>query len=172
MVAMCRDHLARRGLEGDVAVGGVGSLPEDQTFDAVVALDVIEHIEDDVGALQAMRRALKPTGTLILSVPALSQLYGQKDVDVGHFRRYDKEALLHAMAAAELRVETCRFWNLLGIPPVFLSNLRGKRLDESVRYGKSRTAKALNRALGMWFRYVENPIEWPIGLTLIATARP
>ena len=171
MVTMCRAHLERRGLVGDVAVGGVESIAGDASFDAVVALDVIEHIEDDVAALRAMRRALKPRGTLILSVPALSKLYGPKDVDVGHFRRYDKENLLRAVSAADLRVETCRYWNVLGVAPVFLSNLRGKRLTENVRYAKTSTARALNRALGTWFRYVENPIRWPIGLTLIVTAR-
>ncbi|NBO94204.1 MAG: hypothetical protein EBV06_18125, partial [Planctomycetia bacterium] len=50
-------------------------------------------------------------------------------------------------------VETCRYWNALGILPVWLSNLRGKRLDESLRYSESKAKRAMNAALGAWFRY-------------------
>jgi 2-polyprenyl-3-methyl-5-hydroxy-6-metoxy-1,4-benzoquinol methylase len=171
MVSLCRSHLARRRLTGHVRTGGVEAIPERAHFDVVVALDVIEHIEDDIEAVRKMRAALKPSGTLVLSVPALSLLYGKKDVDVGHFRRYNREELIATITASGLDVVSCRYWNILGVVPVFLSNLRGKRLSENIRYDRAPTAKALNQALGLWFRYFEDPVRWPIGLTLVATAR-
>jgi SAM-dependent methyltransferase len=131
---------------------------------------VIEHIEDDRAAVRRMRDALAPGGTLILSVPALSALYGPKDREVGHYRRYDREALLRLMDRADLEVRFCRYWNLLGVLPVFLSNLRGKRLDEGVRYGRSPAQRAMNAALRTWFKRVENPLRLPLGMTLILTA--
>ncbi len=173
MVTMCKKLLEKRGLPQDkVRLGGVAEITERDHFDAVIALDVIEHIEDDVDAVSRMREALKPSGTLILSVPALSFLYGPKDVEVGHFRRYDRSKLVEVVTRAGFEVTSVRWWNVLGILPVWLSNLRGKRLDEGVRYGDSMGKRLLNGGLRLWFRAVENPIKPPLGMTLILTARP
>jgi SAM-dependent methyltransferase len=173
MVAMCRKHLEHRGIHnGSVRLGVVDDIQERKHFDAVIALDVIEHIEDDVAALERMREALRPDGTLILSVPALSALYGPKDEAVGHYRRYDKAQLLETMRRAGFEPQWCRYWNLLGVPIVWLSNLRGKRLDESVRYSTSPVKRALNASLHGWFKLLENPLRPPIGMTLICTAKP
>lgn len=173
MVAMARRHLERQGLDATrVRLGTVEEIPPDERFDAVVALDVIEHIEDDLGAVECLRAALRAGGTLVLSVPALSWLYGPKDVAVGHFRRYDREGLLALLERGGFDVESCRYWNALGVLPVWLSNLRGKRLDESLRYSDSPAKRALNSALGAWFRVVENPLRPPVGMTLLVRARP
>jgi SAM-dependent methyltransferase len=173
MVAMTRRHLERQGLDPSrVRLGTVEAIAERQHFDAVIALDVIEHIEDDLRAVECLRAALKPSGTLVLSVPALQWLYGPKDVAVGHFRRYDRDALLALLERGGIAVEGCRYWNALGILPVWLSNLRGKRLDESLRYSASPAKRALNSALGAWFRFVENPLRPPLGMTLLVHGRP
>lgn len=174
MVAMCRAHLGRAGLPtAHVHEGGVESIPPRAEFDAVIALDVIEHIEDDLAALRHMHRALAPAGRLILSVPALSRLFGPKDVAVGHFRRYDRQPLRDLVTRAGFTVERCRYWNALGVLPVWISVLRGKRLSERVRYaGRSRAARAMNDALRLWFLAVENHVRPPIGLTLVIVAKP
>lgn len=172
MIAMCRAHLRRHGFDSPVRLGGVESIPEEHEFDAVVALDVIEHVEDDLGALRSIKRALAPHGRLVLSVPALSWLYGPKDRHVGHFRRYDRLPLLDVVRRAGFDVLSCRYWNILGVAPVWLSNARGKRLNEGLRYSRTRSMRAMNAALSTWFRVAENPVRWPLGLTLIVTARP
>jgi len=172
MVAMTRMHLDRQGLDaGHVRLGTIESITERGTFDGIVALDVIEHIEDDYAALVRLREALAPNGTLVLSVPALTWLYGPKDVAVGHFRRYDRDGLSALLARAGFRLERCRYWNALGIAPVWLANLRGKRLDESLRYSNSPVKRTLNAALSAWFRFVENPLPVPLGMTLLVRAR-
>ncbi len=60
-------------------------------FDAVIGLDVFEHIEDDLAALKEAFRVLQPGGILILSVPAFASLWGPHDVALHHFRRYRKK---------------------------------------------------------------------------------
>jgi SAM-dependent methyltransferase len=173
MAAMCRQYLERNHLAGSVRQGGVEDIPETAAFDVVVALDVIEHIEDDRAALRTIRRAVTPNGRLVLSVPALSWLYGPKDAEIGHFRRYDREGLVRLVRECGFAVDRVRYWNLVGIPPVWLSVVRKKRLDESLRYsGRSPAKKALNRALRLWFERVENAVEMPLGLTLIVEGRP
>ena len=173
MLALCRTHLQRQGLDTSrLRLGGIEDIPERDFFDAAVALDVIEHIDDDVQAMAQLCDALKPTGKLVISVPALSRLYGPKDVEVGHYRRYDRTMLSTRFDRAGFEMLTCRYWNLLGVLPVWLSVRRGQRLDEGFRYSRSLGSRALNAALRLWFRGVESRLTPPIGLTLLATARP
>ncbi|MBC8111111.1 MAG: class I SAM-dependent methyltransferase [Verrucomicrobia bacterium] len=58
------------------------------SFDVVCAFDVIEHVENDVLAVQEMKRVCKSSGTLAITVPAFQQLWSQHDVVNHHFRRY------------------------------------------------------------------------------------
>jgi SAM-dependent methyltransferase len=62
-------------------------------FDLVCALEVLEHIEDDRGALAGWVRHLRPGGTLIVSVPQGRDRYSEGDARLGHFRRYDPQEL-------------------------------------------------------------------------------
>jgi SAM-dependent methyltransferase len=175
MVAMCRSYLDSQNLpSGGVRQGGASDLVDEGAFDTVVALDVIEHIEDDHAALLNMRRALKSTGELVLSVPALSELYGPKDEAIGHFRRYDRQPLLDMLARAGFEVQSVRYWNAIGVLPVWYSvKISKKRLDESMRYaGRSTLKRALNTALGVWFHKIENAVPMPLGLTLLVRAKP
>jgi SAM-dependent methyltransferase len=174
MVTMCRRYLGREGLPSEnVRLGGVDDIRETAVFDTVVSLDVIEHIEDDRRAMAIMRRAIKDTGRLILSVPALSRLYGPKDEQIGHYRRYDKAQLVELIEQSGFTIDAVRYWNLIGVLPVWLSVVRRKRLDESMRYeGRSAAQRALNAALRLWFTEVENRIAMPVGLTLIVEAHP
>ena len=70
-----------------------GALPDrlpfpDESFDLVAALDVLEHVEDDVAALDALVRLAKPGGYLIVTVPTHPFLWGRHDVRLHHKRRY------------------------------------------------------------------------------------
>ena len=62
-------------------------------FDALLALDVIEHLDDDRGALARMAQLLKPAGVAIVSVPALPELFSEFDAIQGHRRRYLPDTL-------------------------------------------------------------------------------
>lgn len=63
------------------------------TFDYLLAFEVLEHIEDDIGTLTAWSRCLKPGGRLLVSVPAHQRKFGKSDELVGHVRRYEKPQL-------------------------------------------------------------------------------
>jgi SAM-dependent methyltransferase len=64
-----------------------------RSFDIVVALEVLEHIEDDQAALAQWATWLKPKGRIIISVPAHPQRWTTSDVWAGHFRRYERITL-------------------------------------------------------------------------------
>ena len=78
-----------------VVVGNATDLPfGDATFDALLALDVFEHVPDDARALAEARRVLRPGGTLILTVPCHPSLFSEHDVALHHVRRYTRPQIL------------------------------------------------------------------------------
>lgn len=104
-------EVLREQLGGDVRPADVTDLPfPDSDFDGVILGEVLEHVEDDRRALEETARVLRPGGVLALSVPAHPQLFGPSDEWAGHVRRYTRQQLLDACAAAGLTVHRCLGW--------------------------------------------------------------
>lgn len=91
-----------------------GMLPPtpDRLFDALVALEVLEHLEDDRAALEAWTEWVGPGGLVLLSVPAHQSRYGPMDAAVGHFRRYGRAELKALMAKAGLTEISIRSYGM------------------------------------------------------------
>lgn len=89
-------------------------LDESSSVESVVAINVLEHIEDDEAALKALARLVAPGGTIVLWVPAYQALYGDFDRKVGHVRRYTPATMRGAVEAAGLTVRLCRPINFVG----------------------------------------------------------
>ena len=86
----------------------------DVVADTCVCLNVLEHIEDHVGALQRMASILTPGGVIVLLVPAFPALYGPIDAKLGHYRRYTKKSLRQAATLAGLTVKKAHYVNAIG----------------------------------------------------------
>jgi SAM-dependent methyltransferase len=98
---------ARARKVGEVVQGSVLEMPfADDSFDLAVCLDVIEHLEDDRGALRELRRVLAPGGVLLVTVPAYQWLWSGHDEINHHHRRYNRDTLL---AVADDAGWSCRF---------------------------------------------------------------
>lgn len=96
--------LRARGAQ--VAIGQVTRLPfADSSFDLVCALDIIEHVEDDEGAMSEVVRTVKPGGAVLMSVPLHAALWTSFDDFVGHKRRYEPCDLISKLAEHHLTVE-------------------------------------------------------------------
>lgn len=93
-------------------------------FDLITALDVIEHLDDDVGGLREIRRVLKPNAPAVIFVPAFMALWGPNDVQSGHKRRYRLPQLQATIAAAGLKLEKISYANMAMFAPIWL----GRRL--------------------------------------------
>lgn len=96
----------------------------ENSFDLITALDVIEHLDDDIGGLREIRRVLKPQAPAVIFVPAFMALWGPNDVQSGHKRRYRLPELQAAIAAAGLKLERISYANLAMFAPIWL----GRRL--------------------------------------------
>lgn len=106
------------------AVADVNALP-DESFQYAYTLNVLEHIEDDVGALRTLRAKLVPRGRLFVYVPAFPVLYTSMDARVRHVRRYTRTTLRESLAAAGFEILELRYADSLG----FAATLLFKTLD-------------------------------------------
>jgi len=87
-----------------------------ESFDTVICLNVVEHLEDDVTALKHVRGALDRNGRAIILVPNGPGLYGSLDKVLGHFRRYTEAQLAEACGRAGFRIEKVLKFNRIGAP--------------------------------------------------------
>jgi SAM-dependent methyltransferase len=103
--AVARSRVTAAGNNGVVIHGTTADLEPGASFDLVCAFEVIEHIEDDDGALREWREFVRPAGWLLLSVPAWHGPLGPHDEAAGHIRRYTRVGLTQLAERAGLSVE-------------------------------------------------------------------
>jgi SAM-dependent methyltransferase len=96
------------------AVGTIDDLPPETKFDAILYIDVLEHIEDDRGEMARAAARLNPAGVVIVLSPAHPFLFTPFDQAIGHFRRYTR-ASLHEAAPATLRLEKLVYLDAAGL---------------------------------------------------------
>ena len=86
----------------------------ENTFDMVYSCNVLEHIAEDGKTARELYEALKPGGRIKIFVPAKQVLYSEMDRAVGHYRRYEKRALVRMMEEAGFEITECRYFDFLG----------------------------------------------------------
>lgn len=89
-----------------------------ESFDCVLACDVLEHIEDDLGLLQKLRLTLRPRGLVVAAVPAYDFLWSGEDYVSRHVRRYTRRRLQERVRRAGFAIEWCSYFNALLLPIV------------------------------------------------------
>ncbi len=171
VVPVYRNELARLfGDRPNVRIGKFdlnAQAPEEfvaEPFDTVVCLNVLEHIEDDLFALEQLRNVLAPGGKLALLVPAHRFLYGEFDRAVGHFRRYEKRELRVKLEQVGFAVREVGFFSLVAALPWLINGRLLKR--DYLPMGQANLANRLVPLLKL-----ERLIGPPCGLSLIAIAQ-
>jgi 2-polyprenyl-3-methyl-5-hydroxy-6-metoxy-1,4-benzoquinol methylase len=125
----------RAVLDMDIVADGFVEMHGDKlgTYDAVFALNVVEHIKDDKLAIENMIKLLKPGGKIIILVPAYQWLYNGFDVALEHFKRYTKSRLLGIFPTTGAKLIRSWYFNFAGIFGWFLvgSVMKKKLIPES-----------------------------------------
>lgn len=137
---------------------------KDQRFDTIVCINVLEHIKEDVNALENMYNLLQKGGKLILLVPTHSFLYGEIDKAIGHFRRYDPATITQNLSDIGFDIKFKRKLNLLGAIGWFIAGkiLRNKQVEvEKIK---------LFNIISPLFFIMENFIEPLIGTSVLVIA--
>jgi len=112
----------------NIAVARSGEIrPPEGGFDLILALDVIEHIQDDSGAIRAIERALRPGGMAIITVPAYQWLWGVQDDVSHHYRRYTIGSLAKVLNKnTNLQILRRTYFNTFLFPPIALVRILSK----------------------------------------------
>jgi hypothetical protein len=107
MIAHAEDNVKSLGSKARITADSscFGSAP----FDGLLALEVLEHVADDLSALTEWRSWVRPGGFLLLTVPAHMKNWTYADEAGGHYRRYERQGLIQLAGQAGLRVR--RIWN-------------------------------------------------------------
>ncbi len=145
---------------------------KEASFDIVLLLDVIEHL-DDRRVLGEAARLLRPGGAVIVTVPAFAWLWSYRDDAAGHRRRYSGRLLIERMRQAGFEVERVRYYQCLLFPLAVVTRMAGRR-DARLRDLEDMPPAPVNRL----FRAVNDfevrlgrAIRWPWGSTLAALGR-
>lgn len=113
---------------GEVVQCSITEMPfPDGHFDVAVCLDVVEHIEDEQGALRELHRVVRPGGSLMITVPAYQWLWSDHDVINHHQRRYTRKSLSAAAAAAGWKTARTTYFNTLLLPVAIVWRLLARR---------------------------------------------
>jgi SAM-dependent methyltransferase len=116
----------------------------DVKADVIVALDVVEHFEDDAAFVDKLARHLNPRGTVVIKVPAQSRLYDEMDKASGHFRRYDARDLEQLMQSRGFETLSLRHMNPAG---AWSYRLKKQAKTNFSRTFSSRKLKFVNRLM-------------------------
>jgi SAM-dependent methyltransferase len=139
------DRWDRKLIEADLSKPLPAGSP---TYDCVLALDVIEHIDDDRQAVRQLGRLVKPGGRLLLSVPALPELFSEFDEIQGHRRRYTPLSFRESLEGGGLVTEDILWWGQWMVAP-----LRSRKTSSRGRPGDTKVE--------VYRRYLDLP-PWPI----------
>jgi SAM-dependent methyltransferase len=169
-LACCR----ARGLQ-NVRQGEAEKLPyADGSFDLVTALDVVEHLDDDVAGLREMRRVLRPGGRALLFVPAFMFLWGVQDDVSHHRRRYRLPGLRRVLQEAGYEVERATYANLSFFAPILMGRMlmraTGLRPASENNINVSALNGVLGRVLGAESTLLRR-MNFPFGVSALCVAR-
>jgi SAM-dependent methyltransferase len=146
-------------------------------FDLVVALDVLEHLEDDVAAAREILGALRPGGCLLATVPAYPFLWSGHDEALGHRRRYLRPRLVASLERAGFEIALCTYAMGSILPAAVVVRLWERcvrRAPARRQSGYVAVPAALN-ALLTWITAAESRLlpglRLPFGLSIAAVAR-
>jgi SAM-dependent methyltransferase len=160
--------LANRFAGGSVVRVRQLGLPADEAGDhsAVVMLNVLEHIEDDVAALRSAAGLVRPGGAVVVFVPAFNGAMSRFDRLIGHHRRYTRRTLREALTAAGLPVERLQYVNSVGLISWFLLMRCARMIPRDGLALRSYDATVI-RAVGWTERFVRPPF----GQSVLAVGR-
>ena len=152
-------------------------IPSDGPFDLIVALDVIEHVADDVAAVNALRSRLTPRGRLLVTVPAFMFLWSEHDEINHHFRRYRRAGLTDVLVRSGLSVDHMTYFNTALFPLVAIPRLVERMRPPTPEASGGELVvpgRTVNRVLESVFAAERKPasrFRLPFGVSLLAVGQ-
>ena len=163
----------RKGLKAHK--GLAESLPfEDGSFDIVTALDVVEHLDDDLAGLKEMNRVLKTGGKTLIFVPAFMWLWGVQDDVSNHRIRYTKRQIIERLENAGFEIERATYANITFFAPILAGRTLMKLTGIKPESENNVNVSALNGVFGKLFgaeRFWLKNFDFPFGVSIVIVAK-
>ncbi len=146
----------------------------DESFDFVTALDVVEHLDDDIAGLKEMNRVLKKGGKTLIFVPAFMWLWGVQDDISNHRIRYTKAQIVERLKVAGFEIERATYANWTFFAPILAGRVFMKITGIKPESENNVNISALNGIFGKIFSsekiWLRN-FNFPFGVSIVITAR-
>ncbi len=163
----------RKGLKA--RKGLAESLPfDDESFDVVTALDVVEHLDDDVAGLNEMYRVLRRGGKTLIFVPAFMWLWGVQDDVSNHRIRYTKKQITERLQQAGFEIERATYANISFFAPILAGRTLMKLTGIKPESENNVNVTALNGVFGKIFgaeRFFLKNFNFPFGVSIVIIAK-
>ncbi|MDP3285420.1 MAG: class I SAM-dependent methyltransferase [Desulfobacterales bacterium] len=154
-----------------------GSLPDDIPFeggfDLICLLDVLEHMDDDLGVLESVGKRLHPGGKILVTVPSCKFLWSEHDVALHHKRRYGKKELMGLVQVSGFRIIYHTYFNILLFPVIAAIRSMKKNNDKECETDVSMPSGFINILLTVIFsseRFFMPRISLPLGTSILMLA--
>lgn len=164
----------RRGHQRTMCASATELPFADNTFDLITALDVIEHLDDDVAGLKEIRRTLKNGAPAVIYVPAFMALWGPNDDQSGHKRRYRLPELQAAAEKAGLKVERISYSNFAMFLPIWLGRKVLNLLGRTEASENKINHRLINKLMAWMFASEANWLRrhlLPFGVSVVCVVR-
>lgn len=163
----------RKGLS--VQKGLAENLPfADESFDITTALDVVEHLDDDIAGLKEMFRVTKSGGSALIFVPAFMWLWGVQDDVSNHRVRYTKKQIVERLEKAGFTVERATYANVTFFAPILLGRTLMKLTGIKPESENNLNVSALNGICGRLFGAESlwlQRFNFPFGVSIVIVAK-
>ncbi len=174
MSPLAIDFCRRRGLN-KVFCCTLDTFPyPDLRFDLITMLDVIEHIDDDIGVLRQAFQLMKPNARILITVPAYDFLWSQYDDLNHHKRRYVRSRLIEVIRASGFSVEMDSYYNTILFPTAFVRRIFERFVKPKNDTTLEMPPRSVNTILRSVFgieRFLLRAFRLPFGLSIMAIAK-
>jgi SAM-dependent methyltransferase len=145
----------------------------DESFDVVTALDVVEHLDDDIAGLSEMHRVLRTGGKTLIFVPAFMWLWGVQDDVSNHRIRYTKQQITERLRQAGFEIERATYANISFFAPILAGRTLMKLTGIKPESENNVNVSALNGVFGKLFgaeRFFLKNFNFPFGVSIVVVA--
>jgi len=167
--------LAKGKVAAELVNGDLVALPfRSKSIGAILAMDVLEHLENDQIGIHELWRVLKPGGILFLTVPAFNFLRGIQDVATGHKRRYSLPEIRRKLEKWNFEILRCSYFNFFLFFPILLGRLTIRFFNVHVKTENEVNAPGINFLLKTIFSmepHLLKYISFPFGVSIFCIIR-
>ena len=167
--------LAKMNTQHPFINGDLNKLPvRSGSIGLIIAMDILEHLEDDRSGIRECFQALKREGILILTVPAFKWLWGIQDLVTQHKRRYKRKEILNLLTMEGFEIVKSSYFNFFLFFPILLARRTTHLLGLKIRSENEINSPLLNSFLKGIFLlepHILKHFSFPIGVSILCIAR-